>query len=179
MQNKLAKCCKKLRLSANFVENAITENATLENQEYLLHILEDEILHRAEKRRQLNMKRASFDTIKTFKDYDFSGIQIPKTLSVDLIKQADFINRKENLILYGRNGNGKSHLATAIGIEAIMQDKKVKFYKTATLVNELIDAKANGTLTKHLKKLSKLDVLVCDELCKALHNSSYGKLFIM
>ena len=163
MQNKLAKCCKKLRLSANFVENAITKNATLENQEYLLHILEEEILHRAEKRRQLNMKRATFDTIKTFKDYDFSGIQIPKTLSVDLIKQADFINRKENLILYGRNGNGKSQLATAIGIEAIMQDKKVKFYKTATLVNELIDAKANGILTKYLKKLSKLDVLICDE----------------
>jgi len=44
-----------------------------------------------------------------------------------------------------------------------MQDKKVKFYKTATLVNELIDAKANGILTKYLKKLSKLDVLICDE----------------
>lgn len=163
MQNKIAKCCKQLRLSTNFVENAITKNATIENQEYLLHILEDEVLHRAEKRRQLNTKRATFDTIKTFKDYDFSGIQIPKTLSVDLIKQADFINRKENLILYGLNGNGKSHLATAIGIEAIMQDKKVKFYKTATLVNELIDAKAKGTLTKYLKKLSKLDAMICDE----------------
>lgn len=163
MRNKLSECCKKLRLGANFVENAMTESATVENQEYLLNILEEEILHRTEKRRNLNMKRATFDTIKTFKDYDFSGIQIPKTLSVDLIKQADFINRKENLILYGLNGNGKSHLATAIGVEAIMQDKKVKFYKTATLVNELIDAKSNGTLTKYLKKLSKLDVLICDE----------------
>lgn len=163
MQDKIAQCCKKLRLSVNFSENATTEETTIENQQYLLAILEKEILHRAEKRRELNMKKATFDTIKTFKGYDFEGIQIPKTLSIDLIKQADFINRKENLILYGRNGNGKSHLATAIGIEAIMQNKKVKFYKTAALVNELIYAKQHGIIDSLLKKLSKIDLLICDE----------------
>lgn len=54
-------------------------------------------------------------------------------------------------------------MATAIGVEACMQGKKVKFYKTATLVNELTDAKSDGSLTKLLKKLSKLDLLICDE----------------
>ncbi len=54
-------------------------------------------------------------------------------------------------------------MATAIGVEACMQGKYVKFYKTATLVNELTDAKSNGTLLKLLKKLSKLDLLICDE----------------
>ena len=73
------------------------------------------------------------------------------------------MNRQENLILYGRNGAGKSHMATAIGVEACMQGKKVKFYKTATLVNELIDAKSNGLLLKFQKKISKLDLLICDE----------------
>ena len=59
--------------------------------------------------------------------------------------------------------NGKSHMATAIGVEACMQGKKVKFYKTATLVNELIAAKKNGKLLLLQKKLSKVDLLICDE----------------
>jgi len=54
-------------------------------------------------------------------------------------------------------------MATAIGVEACMQDKKVRFYKTAALVNELIAAKAKGSLLSLLKKLSKLDLLICDE----------------
>lgn len=73
------------------------------------------------------------------------------------------MSRNENLILYGRNGAGKSHMATAIGVEACKQGKKVRFYKTATLVNELMDAKVAGSLTKLLKRLSKLDLLICDE----------------
>lgn len=73
------------------------------------------------------------------------------------------MHRQENLILYGRNGAGKSHMATAIGVEACMQGKKVRFYKTATLVNELTDAKSNGSLTRYLRNISKLDLLISDE----------------
>lgn len=61
------------------------------------------------------------------------------------------------------NGVGKSYMATAIGVEACMQGKKVRFYKTAAFVNELVAAKANGTLLQFLKKLSKIDLLICDE----------------
>lgn len=115
------------------------------------------------KRKKLHLKQAGFDNLKTFEGYDFDHIVIPNTTSIDGIKTLDFMSRSENLILYGRNGAGKSHMATAIGVEACMQGKKVKFYKTATLVNELTDAKSDGLLTKLLKKLSKLDLLICDE----------------
>lgn len=54
-------------------------------------------------------------------------------------------------------------MATAIDLKACMQGKHVRFYKTAALVNELVAAKANGSLVQLLKKLSKLDLLVCDE----------------
>lgn len=73
------------------------------------------------------------------------------------------MDRNENLILYGRNGAGKSHMTTAVGVEACMQEKKVRFNKTAALVNELTDAKSEGSLTKLLNKLSKLDLLICNE----------------
>jgi len=162
MKEKILECCKQLRLSATLAENAMTTTGAT-NQEYLLEILKAEIIYRNNKRCNLNLKKAGFDNIKTFQGYDFEDITLPSGITVDLLKQAEFLSRRENLILYGRNGAGKSHMATAIGVEACMQGKKVRFYKTAALVNELVAAKANGILLSLLKKLSKLDLLICDE----------------
>ena len=162
MKDKIYSCCRDLRLSATFAGNAM-ELSGKTHQEYLLKVLQSEIEYRSSKRRNLHLKQAGFDNIKTFENYDFKKITIPATLTLDKLKTLDFMNRKENLILYGRNGAGKSHMATALGVEACMQGKKVKFYKTAALVNELTDAKSSGALTKLLKRLSKLDLLICDE----------------
>jgi len=79
------------------------------------------------------------------------------------LKNAAFVERKENLILYGPVGTGKTHLATALGVEACMNGRKVKFYRTAALVNELIDAQSNGMLKKFLKPIEQADLLICDE----------------
>lgn len=162
MKEKLMQCCRQLRLSANLAENAMTAKGQT-NQEYLLEILNAEIDLRNVKRRNLYLKKAGFDNVKTFQNYDFEDIKLPNGITSDLLRQAEFLTRQENLILYGRNGAGKSHMATAIGVEACMQGKKVKFYKTAALVNELVAAKADGSLMQLLKKLSKLDLLICDE----------------
>lgn len=162
MKEQLLECCKQLRLSATLAENAMTATGAT-NQEYLLEVLKAEIQYRNMKRRNLYLKKAGFDNIKTFQGYDFEDITMPSGITVDLLKQAEFLTRQENLILYGKNGAGKSHMATAIGVEACMQGKHVRFYKTAALVNELVAAKANGSLVQLLKKLSKLDLLICDE----------------
>lgn len=162
MKDKIYNCCKELRLSTTFAENAVSMSGGT-NQDYLLKVLKAEIDYRNNKRRQLHLKQAGFDNIKTFENYDFNKIMIPNTISIDGIKTLEFMKNRENLILYGRNGAGKSHMATAIGVEACMQGKKVRFYKTASLVNELTDAKANGSLLKLLKKLSSIDLLICDE----------------
>lgn len=162
MKEEILECCKQLRLSTTLAENAMTATGAT-NQEYLLEVLKAEIVYRNAKRRNLYLKKAGFDNIKTFQGYDFEDIALPSGITVDLLKQAEFLSRQENLILYGRNGAGKSHMATAIGVEACMQGKKVRFYKTAALVNELIAAKVNGTLVSLFKKLSKLDLLICDE----------------
>lgn len=162
MREKLLECCKQLRFSATFAENAMTATGA-SHQEYLLDVLHAEIQSRNTKRRNLYLRRAGFDNIKTFQGYAFEDITFPSGLTIDLLKQADFLSRQENLILYGKNGAGKSHMATAIGVEACMQGKKVHFYKTAGLVNQLVAAKASGSLMPLLKKLSKLDLLICDE----------------
>lgn len=162
MKDKIYEYCKELRLSATFAENAVGFIGET-NQDYLLKVLQAEIDYRSNKRRNLHLKQAGFDNIKTFENYQFDKIIIPNTLTIDALRTLEFMQRQENLILYGRNGAGKSHMATALGVEACMQGKKVRFYKTATLVNELTDAKSNGSLTRYLKKISKLDLLICDE----------------
>ena len=162
MKDKIYEYCKELRLSATFAENAVGFSGET-NQDYLLKVLQAEIDYRSNKHRNLHLKQAGFDHIKTFENYQFDKIIIPNTLTIDTLRTLEFMKRQENLILYGRNGAGKSHMATALGVEACMQGKKVRFYKTAALVNELTDAKSNGSLIRYLRNISKLDLLICDE----------------
>ena len=129
MRNQIYEYCKELRLSSSFADNALTLTGDT-CQEYMLKVLRAELDYRTEKRKKLHLKQAGFDVMKTFEDYDFNKIIIPNSITLDGIRTLDFMIRKENLILYGRNGAGKSHMATALGVEACMQGKKVKFYKT-------------------------------------------------
>ena len=69
-------------------------------------------------------------------------------------------------------------MATAVGVAACSRCKKVKFFRTAALVNQLSEAKAKGELKRFMRQIEKIDLLICDELCEALHNSSYEKLNI-
>lgn len=154
--------CKQLKLGTNIIKNINTIQAD-SHEEFLERILEIEVKHRETVRKDRYLKQAGFDVIKTFENYTFDQIEIPATIGISELKNAEFIKRKENLILYGPVGTGKSHLCTAIGVSACMNDMKVKFYRTAALVNELIDAKNNRTLNKLLKQIEKTDLLVCDE----------------
>ena len=162
MEAKIYEHCKALRLSSTFATNAVALDGE-NHQEYLIRLLKAEVVYRNEKRINLSLKQANLDLSKTFGNYEFKDIDLPATINQELIQDVEFLSRTENLIMYGQSGRGKTHLATAIAIEACMQGKKVKFFRTAALVNELVAAKEKGTLLPMLKKLSKLDLLICDE----------------
>lgn len=70
----------------------------------------------------------------------------------------------QNLILYGRPGTGKTHLAIALGIEACKRDYKVLYFKTSRLVNLLSQAKEKRTENQFWRKLNRADLLILDEL---------------
>lgn len=67
----------------------------------------------------------------------------------------DFIDKKENLVLYGKVGAGKTHMAIAAGVEVCNRGKKVRFFRTVALVNELVDAKRQGYIVKFMKAIEK------------------------
>lgn len=154
--------CKELKLGSYIVKNLSTVEADSQ-EEFLARVLEMEVKHREAERRNRYLKQAGFDVLKTFADYTFDQIEIPGSIGREDLKNATFVEKKENLILYGPVGTGKTHLATALGVAACMNGRKVKFYRTAALVNELIDAQSNGMLKKFLKPIEQADLLICDE----------------
>lgn len=162
MKKAIALYCRELKLGSGLVES-ISKIEASTHEEFLLKLFEIEVLKRKAIRKTKLLKNAKFDMIKTFVDYEFKDIQIPRNISHEEIVKAGFVERKENLILFGPVGTGKTHLAMAIGVEACNQFKNVRFYRTAALVNDLIEAKKNGNLNKMLKQLSALDLLICDE----------------
>lgn len=162
MKEQIANYCRQLKWGNSIVDNYQSIEAR-SHEEFLLKLLELELLNRELTRKNRCLRQAGFDVMKTFQGYGFEQVAIPASITLDEIKNASFIEKKENLILYGPVGTGKTHMATAVGVAACNRGKKVKFYRTAALVNELIDAKTRGNLNKFLKQLEKADLLICDE----------------
>ena len=159
---KIAACCKELRLSGNLTENVKKIKET-DKELFLLRLLQLELEHRRHNRRLRNIKSAGFYSLKGFNNYVFDDIKLPDALSIDNIIGGEFIQNKQNLIMYGNPGTGKTHLATAIGHAACRNDLKVGFFRTAGLVNKLLEAKRKNEFEKFLRKLAKLDLIIADE----------------
>jgi DNA replication protein DnaC len=163
MRETLVQYCKQLKFSRNIVENAATIQAD-NHMEFLEELFKLELENRETKRKSLYLKQARFDVMKTFNGYIFDEIQIPSTITVAQIMGVEFVDKIENLILYGPSGRGKTHMAVAAGVAACQRSKKVRFFRATSLVNELVDAKKNGNLRTLLKGFEKIDLLICDEL---------------
>jgi DNA replication protein DnaC len=80
------------------------------------------------------------------------------------VASAAFIEEAHNLILVGGTGTGKTHLATAMGVAAIHQGKRVRFYNAVDLVNQLEREKLAGKTGSMARKLIQVDAVIVDEL---------------
>ncbi|PNE20138.1 ATP-binding protein [Mesotoga sp. Brook.08.YT.4.2.5.1] len=162
MKDQIAYCCKKLRLGRKIVD-VFEEVEADNNQEYLMKILRIALDNRETSRKNRLVKQAGFYALKTFEDFSFEEIRLPQDLSPEELKKASFVDEKKNLILYGNVGTGKTHLAQAIGLEACKQNKVVRFFRTAALVNRLSEAQKKSELNAFMKTLMKADLIICDE----------------
>jgi DNA replication protein DnaC len=162
MEEMLLHACKKLHFNSGLVAKAKTIKAKT-HLDFLLDLFNQEIEERERKRRNAYLKAAKFDLIKTFENYTFENIKFPQALSTDDLFTAAFVPRRENLILYGNVGAGKTHLAIAIGVAACGEGFRTRFWRTASLVNALTEAKRRNELSHFMKQFDKLDLLICDE----------------
>jgi len=136
----------------------------LSYEEYLLGVLEQEIHQRENNRIQRGIKQAAFPVIKTLENFDFKAIPSLNKPRVLKLMQGEYIRKKENIILVGSSGVGKTHIAIALGYEACRQGLRVKFYTAAGLINELLAAQQEYRLNRLEKQWLVPHVIILDEL---------------
>ncbi|MED1673459.1 ATP-binding protein, partial [Pallidibacillus thermolactis] len=125
------------RLKLSWIRENYQQIEAKSNQEYLLKLFEKEVQNREERRINLLLKQAQLPKTGD-QPYQWEHIQIPQGISRTTVLNGDFITEKENLILYGGVGTGKTYLATLISLNAIHRfGSRVKFFTVASLVNKL------------------------------------------
>ncbi len=153
----------KLPAFANYKKN-IKANTSFE--ENLLNILrlENDLRQRDLMKRKI--KQAGFPIQKTIDTFQFSEERLPylKQEQILEIMQCDFIQDHTNVVAIGNSGTGKSHIMTAIGMEAIRKGYSVKFRRACDLVTQLSEAKSDKHLSVMLKSLNKCQLLLLDEM---------------
>lgn len=139
-----------------------TEN--VDHLGFLLQLCELELVDRERRAAERRLKAARFPTQKTLEDFDFSAqTSLNKVLVGELMRGA-FVDQRESVILLGNPGTGKTHLATALAMEACRRGKKVRFWRVIELVTHLLEAREERNLLRIKSQLAKLDLLVLDEL---------------
>ena len=110
------------------------------------------------------MMRANFDFIKTLDDVKYEFNENINHQKIKELGTLGFLSKNENIIIIGPPGVGKSMIATGIGIKACEAGKHVLFINAADLMEKLSTAVIKGQLKQELYKLSKIDLLIIDEL---------------
>jgi len=132
--------------------------------QFLLELTELELRIRSENSEKRRLKEAKFPLLKPLETFDFEAVpELDKRLMRDLAA-GDYLKNRRNVILMGKSGAGKTHLATTLGIEACRQSKRVRFVTGYTLSNELIEARTERDLNRLLARNARLDLLILDEL---------------
>jgi DNA replication protein DnaC len=138
-----------------------TENA--DHLTFLLQLCELELIERERKAAERRLKAARFPTAKQLDEFDFTARpSVNKPLVLDLLR-GDYLSRRENILLVGPSGTGKTHLATALGMAACAQGRRVRFWRVTELITTLREADQDRQLLRLRSHLAKLDLLILDE----------------
>ena len=144
---------------------------------FLLALVEMEAQQREENAHQKRLRMARFPVIKSLDQFDFTAVpSLNKALVLDLA-QGGYLDKRENLILMGNSGTGKTHLATALGLIACQQGRKVRFFTAAGLINQLTEAQASLRLSHLERTLAQMDVLIIDEIGYVPFSEKGAQLF--
>jgi DNA replication protein DnaC len=132
--------------------------------EFLLALATRELEQRQTNQVQRRLREARFPLLKTLETTDLTKWPGFEATQVRAYAECQYISRRENVILLGKHGTGKTHAATVFGVEACRRGYRVLFTTAAYLANTLIEAREERQLKRELARLSRYDLLVIDEV---------------
>jgi DNA replication protein DnaC len=148
---------------ADWVEQGSTGGLT-SYESLLTHLVQAETTDRALRSIRYQMHTARFPIHRDLAGFDFDQSKIDRR-QISTFATTAFTEKAENIVLIGGTGTGKTHLATALGIEAVARHgKRVRFYSTVELVNALEQEKSAGKAGRLAHQLMHLDLVILDEL---------------
>jgi DNA replication protein DnaC len=131
--------------------------------EFLALLLDDELERRNQSRLARHLTESGCDRQKTLAHFDFAAAPGVNRILIQELATCTFISRHENILLCGPSGVGKSHLANALGIEALKREFRVFCSSVHHLLRNLHAAQASGGYARWLNKTLKVDLLILDD----------------
>lgn len=126
-------------------------------------MMQDQLEMRADNRRRTLVKRAGFPQLKYLGDLLVDELPQDARTALPLLRSLDFVREGRNVVLYGNPGTGKTHLATALGIEACAQGMTVMFTSVPRLITQIREARQERTLRLLENRFINYDLVICDE----------------
>ena len=143
----------------------------------LLELMKTETASRQENQNKRRLKAAGFPYLKTLDEFDCSQLnEAVSPLFLNELASCQFIRQRQNVVMIGNPGRGKTHLSIALGLKACSQGFNVLFKNAATLSTELCEARDNYRLGKLERTLAKADLLILDELSYLSFNRYQSEL---
>ena len=131
---------------------------------YLLRLTERDLLDWERKAAERRIKEAGFPVVKTLDTFDFSVLpSINEHLEREFAR-GEYIDKRENVLLIGNSGTGKTHLACALAIAACAQGRRMHFSTVTALVTQLLECREQQALQRLHRQLERQHLLVLDEL---------------
>ena len=159
---------KKLRLSGVLQSLELRTRQAVDDDlahgEFLLRLLSDEVERRDSKQLEVRLRRAAFDNARSLEDFDFHfNPKIPKSKIIDLAT-CSFVERKENVLLVGRSGVGKSHIAQALGQRVCRAGYDVIYVSAHEMLTQLRAARADATHDRKMLRFTTPRLLIVDDI---------------
>jgi len=143
---------------------ALSCRESLSYEEFLHELLREETEARRDRRCERLLKASKIPVDKNMDNFEIKRLPTKAAQQTKALLTGAFADHAENVLIFGNPGSGKTHLLCAIGQEIIKKGRSVLFTTCSTLVQELLRAKRNLNLPGMLKKLSKFDALIIDEI---------------
>jgi len=140
------------------------DSGSLTAAEAIQDLLGAQIGLRNNRRLQAAMRSSRLPAVKTLEEFDFSFQPSIKREQIDSLAELSFLERKENVVLLGPPGVGKTHLAIGLAIAAAQSGRRVYYGTLSDLVSSLEEARAAGALKRRLAVLAAPSLLVVDEI---------------